>query len=88
MTKKVSDKQIKAAQRVAAQLCGTCSSGDELIASEPALAKMDRLDADVLIEQYGEIFLCSGCGWWLESEEMFTDTGDQLCPDCSTEGGD
>ncbi len=26
---------------------------------------------------------CSGCGWWFESHEINTDTGDAFCDDCS-----
>jgi hypothetical protein len=80
---KVTDEQIKAAQRVAEHLVGSCQSADSLITAEPALSGLSEEDVNVMLEFYGEIFLCAGCGWYCENEEMDTGTGEQLCGDCS-----
>lgn len=80
---KVTDEQIKAVQRVAALLVGSCQSADPIIEAEPFLSDLASEEVNVMLELYGEIFLCDGCGWYCENEEMDTGTGEQLCSDCS-----
>lgn len=72
----------KAAQRVGTSITGSCQNMDELIRSEPLLKDMDVHEATILVEQASEIFLCDGCGWWCENEEMHVVNDEQRCGDC------
>lgn len=66
------------ANEVAAELVGSCKSLDDVAteAERDNMAFCQALDALVLC--------CEGCGWWIDAEEICTDTGCALCLDCAS----
>lgn len=73
-------KLLAAIHRCAATLGGSSSSGDAEQASEPLLKDLDSGKFRALVEEYGEIFLCDGCGWWCDNSEQ---TGNGECAECN-----
>lgn len=41
----------------------------------------ERLKVEEKISE--ELFLCESCGWWDTLDELYDDTGEELCPDCT-----
>jgi hypothetical protein len=77
--------------KLASILQGTCMSLDgglqDLLddgnADEDILSTQHRSELDNLV------FLCPQCGWWCEtSEANESDTGEDLCDDCTEENNE
>jgi hypothetical protein len=81
--RKISKKELS---ELAEFLNGTASHSVSEAIALLEFGEVDEDDAAVRLETEGEIFLCTGCGWWCEMDEMGDDSsGDQLCGDCTNE---
>lgn len=63
--------------------------GQCVIDFEMALEEVGVEATDENIELISEkVFLCSGCGWYSEVEDLYNTTGEDLCDECTEENDD
>jgi hypothetical protein len=64
------------ANEVAAQLVGSCQD------LSAVATEAERNDMQFCVALDALVMCCELCGWWVDAEEINTDSGEALCDDC------